>query len=475
MELGLAHWLYLTGTILIILTMLFRQNVVVPALVMSFFVGWAFTDSFIAGIQVMFNANLTAATELFNIFLIIAIMTSLLRSIKSIGADELMVMPFQKVMKNGHIAFWVLVVITYFLSLFFWPAPAVPLIGALLIPVAIRAGLPPIGTALAISLAGHGMALSSDFILKVAPELTASSSSVLTASAIGEQTLILSLIAGAISLVIAYLTIRKSIKQPAAKNLTDWENSGSDDMKLNTEKTDVRTGKFSPIFAILVPTIFATIVAYVVIATFSNLVPSIEDGAGSSLVGGTALILIMIISVFRNYRKTLQEVSDHIVNGFVFAFKVMGLVIPVASFFFIGSGELAGQIFGTDPDHTPAFLFDLVKASESFIPNNAFITAFGVLLLGMVSGLDGSGFSALPLIGSLSEALANSTSIDPVTLASIGQIGAIWVGGGTLVAWSPIIAIAGFAKISVLDLVRRSFIPVVIGLVITTVCALLLF
>ncbi|SHF94415.1 hypothetical protein [Ornithinibacillus halophilus] len=475
MELTFAHWLYLAGTLLIILTMLFRQNVVVPAIIMSFFVAWTYTGSFLDGVHSIFNANLTAATELFNIFLIIAVMTALLRSIQSIGADEQMVQPFQKVMKNGTLSFWVLVIVTYFLSLFFWPAPAAPLIGALLIPVAIRAGLPPIGTAIAISLAGHGMALSSDFILKVAPELTASSSTALEASAIGQQTLILSLIAGAVSLTIAYFMVRKSIKKPSKQNLIDWENSGGDDLKISADDQEVKKGKYSSIFAVFVPTIFLLIVTYVVIATFSDFIPSIEDGAGSSLVGGTAILLIIVMSLFRDYKKTLQEVSDHIVNGFVFAFKVMGLVIPVAAFFFIGSGELAGQIFGTDPDSTPSFLFDLVQESQAYIPNNTFFTAFGVLILGMISGLDGSGFSALPLIGSLSEALATSTGMDATTLASIGQIGAIWVGGGTLVAWSPIIAIAGFAKISVIDLVRKSFIPVVIGLIMTTALALILF
>lgn len=474
MELTVAHWLYLAGTCLIIVTMLFRQNVVVPALVMSFLVGWAFTGSFLDGVHSIFNASLTAASELFNIFLIIAVMTSLLRAIKSIGADQQMVMPFQKVMKNGPISYWVLVIVTYFLSLFFWPAPSVPLIGALLIPVAIKAGLSPIGAALAISLAGHGMALSSDFILKVAPGLTASGSG-LDASVIGEQTLILSLIAGIVALPIAYFTIRKTIRQPSQQNLTEWENSGDDEMKINADDMEVKKGKYSPIFAILIPSVFILIVTYVVVSTFSEIVPSMENGAGSSLVGGTALLLIMVISAFRNFRQSLQEVSDHVVNGFVFAFKVMGLVIPVAGFFFIGSGELSAQIFGTDPSSAPAFLFDLVKAGQSAIPENAFVTAFGILFLGMISGLDGSGFSALPLIGSLSEALAGSTGVDPSTLASIGQIGAIWVGGGTLVAWSPIIAIAGFAKISVIDLVRKSFLPVIIGLCVTTIFALLFF
>ncbi|UCZ51518.1 hypothetical protein LGQ02_11595 [Bacillus shivajii] len=474
MELTLAHWLYITGICVIILTMLFKQNVVVPAIVMSFFVAWAYSDSVLAGIHAIFNASLVAATELFDIFLIIAIMTALLRSIKSIGSDQEMVLPFQKVMKNGHLSFFILVVVTYFLSLFFWPAPAVPLIGALLIPVAIKAGLPPIGAAIAISLAGHGMALSSDFILKVAPGLTASTSG-LEAGIIAEKTFILSLIAGITSLPVAYFMVRKSIKKPAERNLIDWENSGDDDMKVSADDIEVRKGKFSQYFAFLVPTVFLVIVTYVVTATFSNIIPTIEEGAGASLVGGTAMMMILTISLFRNYRKTLQEVSDHIVKGFVFTFKVMGLVIPIAGFFFIGSGELSSQVFGTGADNAPSFLFDLVEASQGFIPENAFVTAFGVLALGMISGLDGSGFSALPLIGSLSEALASSVGADQATLASIGQIGAIWVGGGTLVAWSPIIAIAGFAKISVLDLVRKSFIPVIIGLITATIFALFIF
>ncbi|WP_156289824.1 hypothetical protein [Oceanobacillus salinisoli] len=475
MELTVAHWLYLVGTLIIILTMVSRQNVVVPALVMIFLVAWSFTGSFLDGVQAIFNANLTAATELFHIFLIIAIMTALLRSIQSIGADEQMVKPFQMVMRNGTLAYWVLVAVTYFLSLFFWPAPAVPLIGALLIPVAIQAGLPPIGTAIAISLAGHGMALSSDFILQVAPKLTASSSPALDVHAIGEQTFILSLVTGAISLTIAFFMIRKSIKKPSKENLTEWKKSGDNELNLKPNDMDIKKGKYSPIFSFLVPFIFLIIVTYVVVATYSDAVPAIEDGAGSAIVGGTAVILIIIMSLFRNYKKTLQEVSDHILNGFVYAFRVMGLVIPVAAFFFIGSGELAGQIFGTNPDSTPSFLFDLVEEGQAYIPTNEFFTAFGVLILGMLSGLDGSGFSALPLIGSLSEALAPSAGIDPTTLASIGQIGSIWVGGGTLIAWSPIVAIAGFAKISVIDLVRRSFFPVIIGLLVTVVFALWFF
>ncbi|OLO39075.1 hypothetical protein BTR23_08400 [Alkalihalophilus pseudofirmus] len=478
MELTAAHWMYLIGTCIIIITMLFRQNVVVPALLMTFFVGWIYSGSFLTGVQSIFNASLTAAAELFNIFLIIAIMTALLHALKAIGSDERMIVPFQKVMKNGHLSFWILVFVTYALSLFFWPAPAVPLIGALLIPVAIRAGLPPIGAAIAISLAGHGMALSSDFVIRVAPGLTASSAG-LDVSAITDKTFILSLITGAVALSIAYFMIRKSIIKPSKENLIKWEQTDEDDQEQNQAISPPQQNapvnrKYSFLFALIVPLTFLAIIAYVILATFSNAVPSIESGAGASLIGGIAVILIIGAAFAKNIKSSLKNVADHITKGFMFAFKVMGVVIPIAGFFFIGSGDFAAKIFKLeDPEQAPAFLFDLVQAGQHAIPENAFITGFGILLLGMISGLDGSGFSALPLIGSLSDALSQNIAVEGTTLASIGQMGAIWVGGGTLIAWSPIIAIAGFAKIPVMELVRKSFIPVIIGLTVSTIVALL--
>ncbi|WP_307728623.1 hypothetical protein [Alkalicoccobacillus plakortidis] len=97
------------------------------------------------------------------------------------------------------------------------------------------------------------------------------------------------------------------------------------------------------------------------------------------------------------------------------------------------------------------------------------------MIVGMVTGLDGSGFSGLPLVGALSGALAPTVGVDAATLAAIGQMGAVWVGGGTLIAWSSIVAVAGFAKVSVIELVRQCFIPVITGLILSTIVAILLF
>lgn len=92
-----------------------------------------------------------------------------------------------------------------------------------------------------------------------------------------------------------------------------------------------------------------------------------------------------------------------------------------------------------------------------------------MLLIGMITGLDGSGFSGLPLTGALAAPLGQTAGLDPITLAAIGQMGAVWVGGGTLVAWSSLVAVAGFAKVSVMELVRKNFVPVLLGLLISTI------
>jgi hypothetical protein len=476
MELTAAHWMYLIGTCIIILTMLFRQNVVAPSIIVTFLVGWIFTGSFTVGLQTIFNASLVAAGELFNIFLIIAIMTALLHSLRSLGSDEQMITPFQRVMKNGHISYWVIIFVTYAISLFFWPTPAVPLVGALLIPVAIRSGLPPIGAAIAISLAGQGMALSSDYVIQIAPTLTATAAGA-DVNIVADRAFVLSIITGVTAIVIAYLFLRKHILRPSNKHLIAWEKIDQNPHQHmeDSEKNQQTKSKYSLLFSILVPVTFLIIISYMFLAKFSDFIPSVEGGTGAALIGGASAVLLIAASMFKNVRSSLNNISDNLVKGFLFAFKAMGPVIPIAGFFFIGSGELSAKILGMSAEESPSFLFDLVVSGQQFIPESPFIAGFGILLIGMITGLDGSGFSGLPLVGSLSGALGNNVGVDAETLSAIGQMGSIWVGGGTLIAWSSLVAVAGFAKISVMELVRKSFFPVMIGLILSTTIGLWIF
>ncbi len=213
------------------------------------------------GLWLFFYANLVAAQELFSIFLIITFMLALLNALKDLRADVLMIQPIQKVMTNGHLSYFVLIIVTYCISLFFWPTPAVPLICALLVPAAIRSGLPAITAAVAITIAGQGMALSSDYIVQVAPALSAKAAGVET-SVVADRSLVLSLITGVIASVLAYLFYRKSIRskedprnQVEAEQIQDYDSSGH-------KAASKHLIKWSRIFAWLVPVVLLAVVVY---------------------------------------------------------------------------------------------------------------------------------------------------------------------------------------------------------------------
>jgi hypothetical protein len=505
-DITLAHWAYLAGVIAIIVTMVTRMNVVVPSILATFVVTLAWSHNPVRALGSVFDASFVAAKELFNIFLVIALVTSLLNSLQVLRSDVRMVQPFRAIMTNGHTAFFLLSAITYVISLFFWPTPAVPLVSAVLLPAAIVAGLPPIAGALAIAIAGQGMALSSDYVIGVAPGISAKAAGIgISAATVADRALILSLITGAIALGLAYVSIRKLIVPGHQALLDRWQRTGDVELKapehvgsfdkaeiargtaqqpsvvtepeLKKELHDMerRRGTFSRLFAVLTPLGFAAVIAAMVLPRLGAGLPELKGGDAAALVGGMGTVL-MIFATFaaEGLKKGFDACADHITNGFVFAFKAMGSVLPIAGFFFLGAGgDLAAGILNVPATQAPALLFDLIHAAQAWIPHSRFLVAFGVLIVGMITGIDGSGFAGLPLTGSLSGALGPTVGFDVATLAAVGQMGAVWTGGGTLIAWSSLIAVAGFARVPVLDMVRRLMLPVLVGLAASTICAVL--
>lgn len=490
MELTAAHWMYAVVTVVVIITMLFKRGVVLPTLVGTFLVACLYKGSLVSGFQAMFNANLVAAKELFNIFLIITFMVALLQSLKDLKADEKMIAPIQKVMKNGHIAFLVLLATTYVISLFFWPTPAVPLICALLVPAAIRAGLPAMAAAVTVSIAGQGMALSSDYIMQVAPMLTAKSAGIETA-AVADKVLLLSLITGGVAIGMSYLLFRKEIRKPNSElaeqelqSITGMANVESAENEIAAAAEGAaqnkETEKWGKLFAVLVPVSLLAVMIFMFSTKLGSNSGGFEGGDGAAFIGGVATVLLILASVAFKRLDALDKISDHLTEGFVFAFRAMGPVIPIAGFFFLGSSDFTGSILSLPEDATkPAFLFDLIQtaqhgALQAGIPDFPIVTAFLILIVGIITGLDGSGFSGLPLVGALSGAMATS-GIDAGTLGAIGQIGSVWTGGGTIIAWSSLVAVAGFCGVPVLDLARKNFGPVVIGMCVATIVAVLIW
>ncbi|MBD2892087.1 hypothetical protein amrb99_09970 [Actinomadura sp. RB99] len=562
---GAAHWVYLSGIVLIIAVMIARKNVVIPAIAATFLTAWTFTGSFVKGLESIFNASLTSASELFNIFLIIALVTALLGALRALGADRRMVEPFRLVMRSGHSAFWVLAFVTYAISLFFWPTPAVPLMGAILLPAAIAAGLPPIAAALAIAVAGQGMALSSDYVIQVAPGLSAKAANVGT-DAVAGKAMVLSLITGGVALLLGYLMTRSQYRKPDALLLERWEageteaaapatrrslipglplrrrvlqpapaaatvegdgavtvldhgpgagadaGSGDGSVTVPAQRAGGSSGngsggpgrsggeprdamaaaalrslnggdlpgddcpKRSKAFAAIIPLALVGLVGYMLLGKFTDAVPEVVGGDAAALVGGVTVALLLAAAVARDAGNALQACADHIVDGLVFAVRAMGVVIPIAGFFFIGNADFAGKIMSLgDGAKAPGFLFESVTHLEGAIPDSRYVVGFGVLIIGMITGLDGSGFAGLPLTGSLAGTLGPTSGVDPALLAAIGQMGCVWSGGGVLIAWSSLLAVAGFARVPVMELVRRSFVPVVVGLVVATVAGLIIY
>jgi hypothetical protein len=505
-----AHWVYLAGVVVVVATMIMRANVVVPSIVATVLVTLTWTQSPVTALGSVFNASFTAAKELFNIFLVIALMTALLNALKILRSDIRMVEPFRAIMKNGHAAYFVLAAITYVISLFFWPTPAVPLVSAVLLPAAIAAGLPPIAGAMAIAIAGQGMALSSDYVIGVAPGISAKAAgAAVNVAMVADRALVLSLITGSIALALAYFSIRKSIVAPSNSLLDRWQaqSSNGDLARIEAEgtfdKAEIARGTgyesqqllvsdaqlckelstidnkrigWSKFFAIATPLAFLCVIVLMMLSKLGY-GGDLKGGEAAALVGGVAALL-MVCAAFATdgLRKALDSSADHITEGFVFAFRAMGSVLPIAGFFFLGAGgNLAASILNVPVAQAPSLLFELIESAQGWIPDNHFLVAFGVLVVGMITGIDGSGFAGLPLTGSLSGALAPGAGLDPATLAAVGQMGAVWTGGGTLIAWSSLIAVAGFARVPVFQIVNSMLVPVLTGLGVSTLCAVMLW
>ncbi|WP_037067487.1 hypothetical protein [Pseudonocardia acaciae] len=476
MGLTWAHWIYLAGIALLIGLVLFKKNVVGPAIVATFLTAAVATGSAVTGIGAVFRAAIAATTELLPIFLIIAIMTSLMRALRAAGADERMVLPFQRLMRGGRTAYLVLAALTFALSLVFWPTPVLPLLAAILVPAALRAGLSPMGAAVAIAVAGQGMALSSDYILGVAPGLSARGAGV-PAGVIADRAMVISLVVGAVALGAAYaLTVRRTLVRDAQRApevpVAASPGSGGGDLGDLGDDPPI-SGRRSRALAVAVPGCFGALLAFILLGRFTSLVPRLDDGAAAPLVGGTAALLLVATAAVTNRSDWHERACEHFVDGTSFAFRVMGMVIPVAGFIYVGLDDFSGKIL--DLPEGPHLLRDAVAVVSSGIPHDRLVAPFVMLVVGMILGLDGNGWPGLPFTGTLAAALGGASGADPATLAAVAQNGATWVGGGTLVVWSTLIAVAGITGVSVIDLARRLFVPVVAGLLVATTAAAVLW
>lgn len=462
-ELTALHYVYLVFILLILGVMIRKRDCSLICIIGIFILAFIGTNSLSLSVIGVFNSFIYAITELLPTILIISVIVSLGKLLTVTGINEVMVSPFTKLIKNDTLAFWVIGLTMMVISWFFWPSPAVALIGAVFVPVAIKAGLPAIGAAVAMNLFGHGIALSSDFVIQGAPKITADAAGIPVESVIAAS-IPLIIVMGLVTTITAFIILKRDMKNG---NISyEMISDASIEVEENSKDKVLLSSKWKVLFSILIPILF---LIDVVIMVMLNL----RGGDATALIGGTAIFLLILISVktFRN--ESLEKITGYFIDGFQFGFKVFGPVIPIAAFFYLGDMGFVKIIGEFLPQNSTGIINDLGYVLAHSVPLNNGVSVATLSTVGIITGLDGSGFSGLSLAGSIAKLFATATGANVATLTALGQICGIWVGGGTIIPWA-IIPVAAICKVSPFELARRNFVPVAIGIVTTTIFALFL-
>ncbi|MBD8136631.1 hypothetical protein IFR10_13975 [Bacillus sp. CFBP 13597] len=459
MELTALHWIYVVFIALIIGFMVKRRDTTLICIIGIFLLALVATGSLASSISGIFNSFIFAITELMSTILIISIIVAMSTVLTKSGINDVMIAPFAKFIKNPTLAFWVIGIVMMVISWFFWPSPAVALLGAVLLPVALRAGLPALGVAMAMNLFGHGIALSGDFIIQAAPKLTGDAASIPVGDVIAAS-IPLVITMGVVTTLSAFILLKRDMKLGRIK--ADNEEFVQD----QTISENLLTLGQKKFFAVFIPIAFLLDVVALSIL-------KLQGGDATALVGGTAVFILLILSLVAHKQQGLEKSTAYLIQGFQFGFKVFGPVIPIAAFFYLGDSGF-NQIIGDYlPKTSLGIVNDLGAALAASVPLTKEIAAVTLTGIGTITGLDGSGFSGISLAGSVAKLFGTAIGGGTATLTALGQITAIWVGGGTLIPWA-LIPAAAICNVSPFELARRNLLPVTIGLAVTTIVAMFL-
>lgn len=447
------HIAYIVITVAVLAALLLKKEIVLPCALGILIIGYLYKGSLIGAVQTLNNAIIHSCIELLSIIVVIALVVAMSHAMIAVGADQMLMRPVGRIIRTRNTAFWAIGLAMLIVSWLIWPSPAVALIGALLLPVASRVGLPAIWAAVAMNLFGHGAGLSSDFFIQGAPDITATAAGVDTVTVM-RASLPLWAVMCVTTFAVAFFLMHRDLKQ----------NPSLATVELHDFSPTIERPRLAISIAVLIPAALLFDVGLMV--RFG-----ITGGDATALVAGTALILMSVTTIAdHGVRNALEIATDHLRDGFIFAIKIFAPVIVIAGFFFLGSESFAQTVLGPD---ARGLLSDIGLWLAEHVPLSRASIAVLETTVGAITGLDGSGFSGLPLCGALAQTFAATGSVDVATLAALGQISTVWVGGGTIIPWGcvPVAAICG---IKAADLAKKNLIPVVCGLAATTITAIIL-
>lgn len=429
------HIAYIVITVAVLAALLLKKEIVLPCALGILIIGYLYKGSLIGAVQTLNNAIIHSCIELLSIIVVIALVVAMSHAMIAVGADQMLMRPVGRIIRTRNTAFWAIGLAMLIVSWLIWPSPAVALIGALLLPVASRVGLPAIWAAVAMNLFGHGAGLSSDFFIQGAPDITATAAGVDTVTVM-RASLPLWAVMCVTTFAVAFFLMHRDLKQ----------NPSLATVELHDFSRTIERPRLAIAIAVLIPAALLFDVGLMV--RFG-----ITGGDATALVAGTALILMSVTTIAdHGVRNALEIATDHLRDGFIFAIKIFAPVIVIAGFFFLGSESFAQTVLGPD---ARGLLSDIGLWLAEHVPLSRASIAVLETAVGAITGLDGSGFSGLPLCGALAQTFAATGSVDVATLAALGQISTVWVGGGTIIPWGcvPVAAICG---IKAADLAKRT-------------------
>ena len=434
------HYAYLIGVIVILAVMVLKKDTPAVCIAFLFILGLIGLKSVTGGIITVFSAVLYAGREFMEVLATIALVTSLSKCLKDLGSDYLMMVPMAGIMKTPSLTWWILGLTMFLFSLFLWPSPSVALVGAIMLPFAVKAGLNPLAAAMAMNLFGHGFALSYDVVIQGAPAISAGAAG-LDASSILRQAWPLFWAMGVVTVLSAYVLNRGQLDARGPR------------LSIQAEPSGPRGPRKSALFlAVITPLAFA---GDIILMRLCGL----KGGDATSMVSGTALLLTCLGALLGFGKQSLEKVTGYVTEGFLFAIRIFAPVIIIGAFFFLG-GEGITSIIGEG--FTRGIMNDWALWLAQNAPLNQYMAALIQMVVGGLTGLDGSGFSGLPLTGALARTFGTATGSSVPVMAALGQITAIFVGGGTIVPWG-LIPVAAICNVSPLELARKNLIPVCIG------------
>ncbi|QBP41141.1 hypothetical protein [Paenisporosarcina antarctica] len=462
-DLTALHWIYVIFIFLIIGFMVMRRDTTLVSIMGIFLIAITATGSLSASISSIFTSFIFAITELLPTILVISIIVAMSKVLTDTGINDVMISPFSKLIRTPALAYWTIGILMMVISWFFWPSPAVALMGAVLLPVAIRVGLPALGVAMAMNLFGHGIALSGDFIIQGAPKLTSDAAG-LPVSEVISASIPLVFIMGLVTTLTAFYFLKRDLKSGKLTNETGLTTTPT--AEPSPQQLMLLSSNQKRLFSIFIPLVFAL---DVVVMSSLNL----QGGDATALIGGTSIFILLLITMVSHRNKGLELATSYLIDGFQFGFKVFGAVIPIAAFFYLGDAGFTKIVGELLPKNSHGIVNDLGVALASVVPLTKEVSAVTLTIVGAITGLDGSGFSGISLVGSVAQIFSTAIGAGAATLTALGQIAAIWVGGGTLVPWA-LIPAAAICGVDPFELARRNLTPVTIGLVVTTIVAMFL-